>query len=66
MRMGRYGSIAVRLPTHVPPIPRANNTSGPTQHTDAPMAATTPAMSEPFPVMCAMPISFNLFAQVIL
>jgi len=42
---GRYLSIAVRFPIHVPPIPRANGRRAPTQHTDAPTAvATAPAM----------------------
>ncbi len=34
------GSSAVRLPIHAPPMPGANSTSGPTQHTDAPMVAS--------------------------
>ncbi|MGS6662285.1 hypothetical protein ACVHX9_18415 [Escherichia coli] len=48
----------VRAPTHVPPTPSANSTSGPTQHTDAPMAVSELATSEPFPVSCIpIPIS---------
>jgi len=47
MNMGRYGSSAARLLIHVPPIPKANNTSGPTQHSDAPIAAAAAAMMVP-------------------
>lgn len=58
MKRGRSGSIMVRAPTHVPPTPSANSTSGPTQHTDAPMAVSELATSEPFPVSCIpIPIS---------
>ena len=66
MKKGRYGSIAVRLPTHEPPMPSASRTSGPTQHTDAPMAASTLAINELFSVSRAMSFSLNLFAQLLL
>jgi len=51
---GRYGSSAVRLAIHVPPTPSASSTSGPTQQSDAPMAAAVPAMSEVFALSLAI------------
>ncbi len=54
MKTGRYSSSAVRFPIHAPLMPSASNTSGPTQHTDAPIPATTPATREPFAFSCAM------------
>ena len=52
MKKGRYGSNAVRFPIHAPLTPIASNASGPTQHTDAPMPAATPASSELFAFSC--------------
>ncbi|MNZ92765.1 hypothetical protein D3C78_1118000 [compost metagenome] len=62
MKKGRYGSMIVKPATHVPPMPSASSTSGPTQHTDAPMAANTPAISETLPVSRAIAFPLSLFA----
>ena len=35
-------------------MPSASSTSGPTQHTDAPMAASTPAINEPLTLNVAI------------
>jgi len=66
MKRGRYGAILVRLLTQVPPMPSANSTSGPTQHTEAPIAANTPAASELFPVSFGTLSDFNQLRQVLL
>jgi hypothetical protein len=55
MNQGRSGSSAVRLAIHAPPMPSASSTNGPTQHTDAPIAASAPATSEPLTLNVAMP-----------
>src|ERR1700694_4721870 len=57
MKMGRYGSRAVRLPIHAPPIPSASRSRGPTQQTDAAMAANMPAAREPFAFNVAITIT---------
>jgi hypothetical protein len=48
--MGRKGSKAVKLAIQAPLTPSPSSTSGPTQHTDALMAARTPAVIESFEV----------------
>ncbi len=45
-------------------VDRASGTSGPTQHTDAPMAASTPAIGEPFTEMGTMPVLVNLLSHL--
>ena len=40
MKMGRYGSRAVRWPIQAPPMPRLKSRSGPTQHAEAPIPAS--------------------------
>ena len=61
--IGRYGSNAVRLPIHAPPKPIASSSSGPTQHTDAPMPARIPAMREPFASNTATERTPNILSQ---
>lgn len=39
VKYGEYGSMAVRLLIQAPPMPIDNNTNGPRQHADAPIAA---------------------------
>ena len=65
MKYGRNGSIAVKLPTHVPPIPSASSTSGPTQHTDAPTAASAPAISDPLSLSCDHTILLHANARAL-
>jgi len=62
MKTGRYGSIAVKLPTHVPPMPSETSTRGPTQHAEAPMPAKTLAINVLPPEILAMPNTSNKFA----
>jgi len=40
LNQGRQASMAVRLAIHAPLMPIKTSTSGTTQHTDAPMAAS--------------------------
>ncbi|CKU14377.1 Uncharacterised protein [Mycobacterium tuberculosis] len=54
MSQGRSGSSAVRLATQAPPTPSISSTSGPTQHTEAPIAANTPAKREPLTLNVAI------------
>jgi hypothetical protein len=63
MKKGRYGSIAVRLPTHEPPMPSASGTTA--RHSTPTMAASTLAINE-LSVSRAMSFSLNLFAQLLL
>lgn len=46
MNTGRYGSSAVSVPIHAPPIPRARRISGATQQSEAPMPANIAANKE--------------------
>ena len=48
MKIGRYGSNAVKLPIHAPPIPSESNTRGPAQQAVAPMAAKVAPINEVF------------------
>lgn len=41
IKKGRTTSIDVKVLIHAPPIPKDNNNKGPTQQTDAPIAANT-------------------------
>src|SRR6266481_2868173 len=47
MKIGRYGSSAVRLPIQAPLMPSATKTSGPRQQVEARTAAMPPAANVP-------------------
>jgi hypothetical protein len=63
IRIGRYGSRAVREPIHAPLTPRASNTSGPTQHIDAPIAESIPAIRNPFPFRALVGFRSDIFLR---
>src|SRR5258708_11897065 len=53
IKSGRYVASAVTEPIQVPLTPSGDNTSGLTEHIDAPMAESIPAIRNPFP-LCAL------------
>ena len=52
---------AVREPIHAPLTPSASNTSGPTQHIDAPIAESIPPTRSPFPFRALVCFRSDIF-----